>query len=61
MTDDVTEEVAFAIYREFARIADPDYALKRWRRLQPALRDQYRREAQAAIQAYRAATGGHRR
>lgn len=59
--NDIVEEVAFAIYREFARIPDPEFALRRWNRLRPAVRDQYRREAEAAITAYKAATQGKRR
>lgn len=48
MTDLVTA-VAFAIYREFSRERDPDRARRRFDDLKPATREQFEREAKAAI------------
>lgn len=46
---DLVEEVAFAIYREFARERDPDIARRRFDRLNQVTRDQFEAEAKAAI------------
>jgi hypothetical protein len=46
---DEVEEVAFAIYAEFSRERDPDRARRRFEKMPDVTREQFEREAKAAI------------
>lgn len=49
MNGDPVTEVAFAIYAEWSRERDPERARKRFARLPDATREQFEREAKAAM------------
>lgn len=48
------ELAAMQMYGTFARISDPRTLEYRWRRMMPATRDAFIREAEIAIRTYRA-------
>lgn len=53
MTELVTE-TAFAIYREFSREIDPDRARRRFEKMPAVTKEQFEREAKAAIRVVEA-------
>lgn len=54
---ELANHVALAIYTAFVRERDPDRALYRFKRLKPAIRQQFINEAEAAISVVAAYTG----
>lgn len=54
MSGDMITEIAFAIYAEWSREADPRRARVRFDRLPPSVKESFEREARAAERVCRA-------
>jgi hypothetical protein len=52
LNEQVLERAAFEMWRTWAKISDPDWAEKRWNKMNPVARLRFLEEARVAITTY---------